>query len=136
MKLPNASRSAAADALVALINGGAGPGTVQVRTGSQPADPNGAATGTVLATFTLSDPAFGAAVNGVATCDITPALTVPASAGGDAGWFRVLDSNGATVEDGSCSATGGGGEFQLNTLTLVSGVDVTITQWTITCPAS
>jgi hypothetical protein len=135
-QVPNATRSAAADAAVNRLDGGAGAGTVQIRTGSQPADPDDAATGTLLCTITLNDPAFGAAVDGVKTADVTPALTAAAVATGTAGWYRGLDSNAASVIDGAVSASGGGGEMQLNTTALVSGVDVTILSWVVTMPAA
>jgi hypothetical protein len=135
-RIQNASRSAMTDAITALLNGGSAAGHVEVRTGTQPADPDSAASGALLATVTLNDPAFGAATDGVATADVTPALTQAASADGNAGWFRGFDSNNASVIDGSVTATGGGGDMQLNTIALVNGVDFTITSWTITMPAS
>jgi hypothetical protein len=135
-RLPLSARNAMLDALTALSNAGAGPAVAQIRSGSQPASADNAATGTVLATFTFSDPAFGAAVAGVATVDVTPALTVAASATGTAGWYRLMDSNAATVIDGSVTATGGGGDMQINDTGLVSTVGVTITGWTISQPGS
>ena len=49
IRLPNASRNAAVDAVLALAAGG----SIEIRTGSQPASASDAATGTLLATFTL-----------------------------------------------------------------------------------
>ena len=135
-RIPTASRNAACDAVVDRFDAGAGAGHVEIRTGSQPASANDAATGTILADFTLSDPAFGASATGVATVDVTPALTVAADATGTAGWFRGYDSDDNGIIDGSCTVTGGGGDMTLNTTSLVATVNVTITSWTITMPAS
>ncbi|BCJ64144.1 hypothetical protein [Polymorphospora rubra] len=58
-RISTAARNAAADGIVDLVDGGSGPGVIRVYTGSQPAGPGSAPTGTLLAQFTLSDPAFG-----------------------------------------------------------------------------
>lgn len=133
-RIPTASRNAACNAVVDLFDAGAGAGTIEVRTGSQPASANDAATGTILVTFTLADPAFGNAAVGVATLQGVP-ITAAAVATGTAGWFRGYDSTGATVIDGAVTATGGGGQLELNTTSINTGVDVEITAGTVTMPA-
>lgn len=134
LRLPNATRSAMVTALVARFDNGTGPGTLQIRTGSQPTTANDTATGTLLATVTLADPAFGSPTNGVAT--LTDPAAVTAVATGTAGWFRGLDSTGATVVDGSVTATVGGGDIELATVSITSGLSVDITGGTITMPGS
>lgn len=132
-RITTARRNAAADSVVDAIDAGAAGGTLELRTGAQPASANDAATGTLLATIALPDPCFGAAASGVATANaITPDT---GDADGDAGWFRVKDSDGNTVMDGSVTATGGGGDLELNTVTISVGVDIEITSWTVTMPA-
>jgi len=135
VRLPTATRNAAADAVVDRLDGGSGAGTIDVRTGSQPASANDAATGTLLATFTLNDPAFGAASTGAATIDVDPALTTTGLAAGTAGWFRAKDSDDGTVLDGSVTATGDGGDLTMNTTTVSIGLDLEITGGTVTMPA-
>ena len=135
-RISTAAQNAACNAVVDLVDGGSGAGYVEIRSGSQPATANTAATGSVLATITYSDPAFGSASSGTATADITPALTVAASATGTAGWFRVYDSAAAGIYDGNITVTGGGGDMTVNTTSLVSGVDFTITAQSVTMPAS
>lgn len=135
-RIPTNSRNAAADAVVDRLDAGAGAGKVRIYTGSQPASANDAATGTLLVDIPLNDPAFGAAATGVATMDDTPTPSANAGATGTAGWFRALDSDDNTVIDGSVTATGGGGDMELNTTSLVSGVAVSITAWTVTMPAA
>ena len=134
-RISTAARNAACNAVVDLLDGGSGAGTIQIRTGSQPATANDAATGTLLGTLTLSDPAFGNAATGVATAS---AITSDSSADatGTAGWFRALDSTGATVLDGSITATGGGGDLTLDSTSVVTGGTISVTSWTVTMPAA
>lgn len=108
-------------------------GTIKIYTGSQPATADTAASGTLLATFTLGSPGFGAASAGVITLNGTP-LTVAAAATGTAGWFRMATSGGSTILDGSVGTSGN--QINLNTTSITSGVNVTITSGTITMPTS
>lgn len=140
-RISTAARTAAAGAVAALVDGGSGAGVIRIYTGTQPAGPGSAATGTLLASLTLNDPAFGAAVSGVATLDVDPALTATAVADGTAGWFRLLDSteaagSGLGIVDGAVTATGGGGQLTLATTTVTTGLQVQITSGTITMPAA
>lgn len=140
-RISTAARNAACDAVVDLVDGGTGPGVIRVYTGSQPATPATSPSGTLLAEFTLSDPAFGGAANGVAALDVTPALTDTGITDGTAGWFRILDSTeaagtGLGIIDGTVTATGGGGQLELNTTTISTGVNVEITSGSVTMPAS
>lgn len=135
VKLATATVNAKANAAVDLLDGGTGAGTIKIYTGAQPATANDAASGSLLCTFALADPAFGAAANGVATLLGVP-LTTTGAAAGTAGWFRAADSADGSVFDGSVTASGGGGQVQLNTTTISVGVDVEITGGTYTQPAS
>lgn len=131
-RISTSARNAAANAIAALVDAGAGPGVIQLRTGAQPATPSDPATGTLLATFTLEDPAFGAAVGGVATLDVSPIPSATAVADGTAGWFRMLDSTGAAVIDGTVGTVGQ--QLNLNTTTIATGATVQITSGNITMP--
>jgi hypothetical protein len=135
LHVSNAARSTLADAIKTAIDAGAGAGKIRVYNGSQPAGPDTAISGqTLLAEYTLADPSFGAAVTGVITLLGTPRSTTGVAAG-TASWFRALDSTNVAVVDGSVSATGGGGDLQLNTTTISVGVAVDLTAGTITMPA-
>lgn len=131
-RIPTAARNAACDAVVDLADAGAGAATIEIRTGSQPANANDAATGTLLATLTCADPAFGSASTGVATLAGVP-LSTSGVAAGTAGWFRMKDSTGATVMDGSVGTSGA--ELNLNTTTISVGVTVQVTSGAVTMPA-
>lgn len=130
-RIAQATQDAAVDALTALLDGG----YIEVRTGSQPTNPDTAASGTLLATLTLNAPAFGAASAGVANADVT-GVEGTAVATGTAGWCRAYTSGAAAVMDGSCSATGGGGDVQLASLTISSGQTVVMDSWVIELPAT
>jgi hypothetical protein len=106
-----------------------------VYSGTRPTDADTALAGnTLLAELTLNATAFPASSSGVLTAN---AITQDSSADatGTASFVRVLQSNGTTVlGDFSCTATGGGGEFQFSTLSFVATVVVTVSSFTITAP--
>ena len=121
-RLATATRNAKANAVGTLRSGG----SVEIRTGSQPASANDTATGTLLATVTLGT-APSASAGVVAMPD--PA-SVNAVATGTAGWFRVKSSGSATVWDGLIGAEG-----TLASTALVSGNPVDLSAVTYTQPS-
>jgi hypothetical protein len=126
-------KNARADALTAAIDSGSGAGKLRIYTGSKPASPNDAATGTLLVEFTLNDPSFGAAASGVITLDVSPAVSdSSANATGTAGYARFVDSDNDGHIDATVTATGGGGDVTLNTVSIVEAAVVTVTSGTIT----
>ena len=134
LRLATSARNAAVKGITDLIDAGSGPGTIKIYSGAQPATPNTAASGTLLATVGLGDPSFGAPSNGV-VAGADPAA-VNAVATGAAGWCRVADSDGNAVLDGDVTASGGGGFMQLSSTALTSGAPVDITSLSLTMPAS
>ncbi len=131
--ITTAAASNMAAALNTYINSG-GAAKILIRDGSAPANADAAMTGNILATFTCSNPAFTES-GGVLTLDVTPALTVAASASGTATYFRVTLNNGTTsVLQGTVGTSGQ--QLNLNTTTITSGVNVTITSGTITVPTT
>lgn len=134
IRIETAVRTAMMTALETAIDGGAGPATLEVRTGAQPANANTAASGTLLVTFTMNDPA-GAVASGVITFSVSPAIASLAVASGTAGWARLKDSTGATILDGSVgtSAT----DFIIDTTTVTSGQNIALVAVsTLTSPAT
>ncbi|MFR9807060.1 hypothetical protein ACL02T_32905 [Pseudonocardia sp. RS010] len=127
------TRNAIADALVDLLDAGSGAGTIEIRSGTRPAGPDSAAAGTLLATITLADPAFGAASAGAAA--LSDPASVNAVATGTATWFRAKDSDGTARFDGKVTETGGGGDLTLQTTSITSGLAVDITGGTVTASA-
>lgn len=124
--------NAAADAVVDLLDAGAGAGTIKFYSGSMPADGDATPAGTLLATVTLADPASGAASGGVATFTDPAAVTI--SATGTAAVALFEDSNGNNVFVCDVTATGGGGTITLATTALSSGGTLDITAFAYTQP--
>jgi hypothetical protein len=131
-RLSNTAASAAADGVVDLLDAGAGAGTLKFYTGTIPTNADTAVGAqTLLATLTFSDPAFGAASNGVATASAITSDT-SADATGTATWARLADSNGNTVMDLTVGTSGE--DINLNTNSIVAGATVALTSLTYTQP--
>lgn len=136
-KLSSALASTLANAITTAADAGAGPAKIILynNDGAEPATADTAiTTQDVLATFTLSDPSFGSASSGTITIDNTPALTVAASATGTASFFRLVTSADVVILQGTVGL--GSAQLNLNTLSITSGVNVTITSGTITVPTA
>jgi hypothetical protein len=133
LRLATATRNALAQAFQVRTDIGSGAATIKLYSGTQPVDANTGLSGnTLLATFTLDDPAFGTASGGVITLATVPRATTGAAAG-TATWFRMESSDPFTICDGdvgTASAT-----LVLNTTTISVGVAVSITAGTFTMPA-
>jgi len=129
MEITIAARNSAGTALTDLLNSG----SIQIRTGASPGV-DSAATGTLLGTLPLSATAFGAWAAGSATAN---AITQDASADatGTAGYFRALNSGSGAVIDGTVTVTSGGGDLELNSISITSGGTIDITSWAINHPA-
>lgn len=138
-RISNAAAIRLADAFDDEVNVGSTAAAIDIRTGAQPADPDTAATGTLLATLTMSDPAFGAAADANPGGRITAsAITsdTSADATGTAGYFRIrATGTGADdVADGECGTSGA--DLNFNTTSITSGSTVAITSLTVTMPES
>jgi hypothetical protein len=119
---PTSVRNALADLVVDLIDAGAAAGTLELQTSGN----------VEVATLTFSDPAFGAAANAVATAS---AITADSSAtGGTIAKAVAKDSNGNTVFTCSVTATGGGGDITLNSVSVSAGQQVSLSSLTYTAP--
>ena len=117
-----AARNAAADAVLNLIDAGASAGTLEFQTSGD----------VEVATLTFSDPAYAAAVAGVAQEN---AITNDTNAtGGTIAKFRIFDSNSNEIINGTVTATGGGGDIELSTITVNPGDSVSVTDLPYTAP--
>ena len=126
--LSTSARNAAANGIVDLIDV-SGPGTIEIKTAaSTVAGTNEAAT------LTFSATAFGAAASGVATA---AAITSDTNAtGGTAAAYTVFDGLAAAVWQGTVTATSGGGDLELSTVSIGATDTVSISAFTLTVPAS
>lgn len=121
--LSTAARNAACDAVVDLVDAGAGAGKLKIRASS-----------TLLAEITLADPAFGAASNGVATGASFPRSDSSANASGTADNYQITDSDDTVIISGTVGE--GTGDIQLDNTDIAAGQTVTINSLTHTQPAS
>lgn len=125
--LSNDARDVATNSILSLVDAGSGPGVLQIRSGTQPPTANDAETGTLLANVILNDPAFSASgivVRGRATAN--DIVQVTPIANGTATWFRIKDSAGATVFDGSVSGLAGSGDLKLKNDVVSTSVPIGI----------
>lgn len=113
-----AVRNGLADYVVDTIDAGAGAGALVIMTSGD----------VEVATLTFSDPAFGAAAGGTATANSISDDTN--ATGGTAALFKVQDSDTNEVFRGTVTATGGGGDIELSSVSIGVGDTVSITSFT------
>lgn len=128
-KFNTALRTSAADAVAGLYDGG----IVTIYTGTQPANPNDATVETALVAITLPTPAFAAATSGAAA-KAGSWVGVAVNAG-TAGWYRMETSDGLKWNDGSVTATGGGGDLEISNTSVVADAVIVVNSFTLTQPA-
>jgi len=136
-RLAAATAIAACNAVVDALDGGTTAATIRGRTGTQPADPDAAESGTLLFTLTCTDPAFGGAVDG-APGGVATASAITDDSSADATGTLTYCRAGATgtgaddIIDGEAGTSGA--DFNFNTVSIVSGSTVSMTSWTVTMP--
>jgi hypothetical protein len=136
VNISNVACKAALDAVTALLNAG-GAGKLRVYNGTVPTDTDTALSGnTLLIDFALNATAFpGSSDTNPGASALANAITgVNASATGTASFYRLLNNAGTAVSQGTVTATGGGGDATLTTVSVVSGAPCTVTSATMTHP--
>lgn len=129
VQLSVAVRNARLDAIETAIGTSA---VLKIRTGAAPADVATADSGTVLATLSLPSDWLAAASSGSKAKSGTWQDT-SADATGTAAHFRIYASDGTTAHlQGTVTATGGGGDLQLDNTSIASGQSVTISSFSLT----
>lgn len=119
-----AIRNGLADLVVDSLDAGAAAGKLKIYSDT--------GLTTLLATFTLADPAFGAASSGQATASaITP---ITASASGTALAFSATDSDDVVKFQGDVGVSGSGAACILNTTAIVSGGALSVNTFTYAAP--
>lgn len=125
-------------------------GIIEVRTGTQPATADAAATGTLLGTVTLNSGAFvaGSPTNGLTFAAATGGAVSKSGvwsfngiAAGTAGWFRLkgnaMDNDALSTTlprlDGSIAVSGA--DMNLSNISIAIGAPTTIDGFTWTQPA-
>ena len=120
---PVAVRTAIADFVVDQLDLNTPPGKLIMQTAGS----------VTVATLTFANPAFGAAAAGTATAN---AIVADTNAVGGTVAKAELRQGGATpIILCSVTATGGGGDIQLNSVVISAGQQVSITSLTYSAPA-
>ena len=109
---------------------------VQIWTGTQPINCATASSGTKIVEWALASDWASNAASGTKALTSVPVSTT-GIANGTAGYYRFVDSTGATChEQGTITATGGGGDMTIDNVTIASGQTVQITGFTKTAPGA
>lgn len=129
IKLSVAVRNARLDALETAIGTSA---VLKLRTGAPPAAITDADSGTVLATLNLPSDWMAAAASGTkAKAGTWEDLTADST--GTVGHFRIYASDGTTQHlQGTVTATGGGGDMEVDNTSIAAAQQVTVTSFTLT----
>lgn len=105
---------------------------LKIRSGSVPATCATADAGTALVTYSMGSDWASAASSGAKALASLP-LSTTAGATGTAAHYRIYASDGTTChEQGTVTATGGGGDMTVDNTSINSGQTVNITAFTKT----
>ena len=116
-------RNSLADLVVDAIDAGASAGALVIMTSGE----------TELAVLPCSDPAFGAASSGTATASSITSDTNAVA--GTAALFKFRDSDSNEVFRGTVTATGGGGDLELSSVSFGAGDTVSISSFSYSASA-
>jgi hypothetical protein len=124
-----AVRNAKLDAIESTIGTSA---VLKLRTGAKPANCATADSGTVVSTMNLPSDWLAAASGGQKAKSGTWQDT-SADAGGTIGHYRIYASDGTTChEQGTVTATGGGGDMTVDNPVVEAGQQITVTSYQLT----
>lgn len=132
IQLSIAVRNAMLDAIETAVGTSA---KIRILTGTQPATCATAESGTLLVQFALASDWAAAAASG---SKLFNTITGTAATGtGTAGYYRLVDSTGTTChEQGTITATGGGGDMTIDNTSIATSQTVNITSWSWTEPGA
>jgi hypothetical protein len=120
---PTAVRDSICNGVVDQLDLASPPGKIVMQTSG----------GVAVATLTFANPAFGNSASGVATAN---AIVADTNAVGGTIAKAELRQGGATpIVLCSVTATGGGGDIQLNSVVISAGQQVSLTSLTYAAPA-
>jgi hypothetical protein len=129
IQLSTAVRNARLDVIESTIGTSA---ILRIRSGAAPANCAAADSGTVLAEITCPSDWMAAASSGSKSLSGTWQDT-SANATGTAAHFRLYDSGGTVCGlQGTVTATGGGGDMEVDNTSFASGQQFTVTTFTLT----
>lgn len=120
--------AAVAQALATALATAIGAGSsIRIYSGTKPATPETAATGTLLATVAISG-SFSASAGVITAAD--PASVTPA-ASGTAGYFRVLTSGSTAILDGTVGTSGADMNLSSTAISTASPLDLGVPSFTV-----
>lgn len=126
IQLSTSVRNARLDQIESTIGTSA---IMKIRTGAPPTNCGTADSGTVVAALSLPSDWMAAASSGQKSMSGTWQDS-SADAAGTAGHFRVYDSGGSTCHmQGTITATGGGGDMELDNTVLAAGQQFQVTSF-------
>lgn len=128
IQLSVAVRNARLDSIETTIGASA---ILRIRTGAPPANCAAADTGTVLAECTLPSDWMAAASGGVKALSGTWEDT-SANATGTAAHYRIYSSGGTCHLQGTVTATGGGGDMEVDNTSFAALQSFAVTTFTLT----
>lgn len=124
-----AVRNARLDAIETTI--GTGP-ILRLRSGAKPANCAAARSGTILASMTLPSDWLSNASSGAKSKSGTW-QDLSADNAGTVGHYEIMDSSGTTChEQGTVTATGGGGDMEINNTVVAAGQEINVTAYGLT----
>lgn len=124
-----AVRNARLDAIETTV--GTAP-ILRIRSGAKPANCAAARSGTILASLTLPSD-WLANASGGAKNKSGAWQDLSADASGTAGHYEIMDSTGTTChEQGTVTATGGGGDMTIDNTVIAAGQQITVTAYGLT----
>lgn len=121
--LSTSARDVLANAVSDLIDVG-GAGTLKIYTDGF---------GILLAELAFSNPAFGAASNGVCTAN-TITQDTSANSDGTMGVFQFINGENSPILSGTISASGG--DINFDSLVVIEGDTIRVQSMTLTVPAT
>lgn len=138
VRLSTGMRNSILDAVATALEGG----VLEFRSGGQPANADAAATGTLIAAAEFHVDGF-AAPNAGTMAKSSEAWEDPeADASGTIGWARFkrdADAGGSSTTeeriDFSVTATGGGGDIEVQNTVVEAGQPIIVTSFSLTMPA-
>jgi len=123
MQFSVAVRNARLDAIESAIGASA---ILKIRSGVKPTNMADASTGTVLATLQLPADWMAAAANG-SKDKLGTWEAAAADASGTAGYYEITSSAGVVHERGTITATGGGGDMEVQNTSFAVGQNIIVT---------